>query len=43
MAKQINKLKKARLDRIECENIFFFLFCFFFLTQLLKELLSFDV
>ena len=39
MAKQINNFKKARLDRIECENVFFF----FFLTQLLKELLSFDV
>ena len=38
MAKQINNFKKARLDRIECENVFFF-----FLTQLLKELLSFDV
>ena len=37
MAKQINNFKKARLDRIECENVFFFL------TQLLKELLSFDV
>ena len=41
MAKQMNNFKKARLDRIECENV---LFCFFFfLTQLLKELLSFDV
>ena len=25
MAKQINNFKKARLDRIECENSFFFL------------------
>ena len=42
MAKQINNFKKARLDRIECENVFFNFFLIF-LTQLLQELLSFDV
>ena len=37
MAKQINNFKKARLGRIECE------FFFFKKTQLVQELLSFDV
>jgi len=35
MTKQINNAKKARCDRIECEN-------YFSKTQLVKELLSFD-
>ena len=35
MAKQINNFKKARCDRIECEN-------FFSKPQLVKELLNFD-